>query len=225
MKIVSAGENSVIVYFADSASAEVTARVQHAVQQLSAILGNKLIDLTPSYASLLITYDPFSIDQSTLRTIIHNSANSFTEGAQTQGRLIELPCFYSADYSPDLSTLANRAGIPISEVIERHTQVEYRVYAIGFAPGFAYLGDVDPLLATPRLDTPRLSVPRGAVAIADRQTAVYPAESPGGWNLIGLCPSVLFDPQSTPPMPFSVGDRVRFHAISQSDYIEQGGQL
>jgi KipI family sensor histidine kinase inhibitor len=106
-----------------------------------------------------------------------------------------------------------------------HQATEYQVYAIGFAPGFAYLGQVDERIAAPRLSTPRQKVPRGAVAIADRQTAVYPAPSPGGWNLIGLCPTAMFSPASEPIMPVTVGDRVRFEAIDKSRYLELGGKL
>ena len=112
-----------------------------------------------------------------------------------------------------------------ADVINIHTATEYRVYAIGFAPGFAYLGQVDERIAAPRLATPRLKVPRGAVAIADQQTAVYPAESPGGWNLIGMCPTPMFDPLRDPPMPVAVGGRVRFEAVDRATYLELGGEL
>ena len=118
-----------------------------------------------------------------------------------------------------------RGKISVDEVIEIHQQQEYRVYAIGFAPGFAYLGEVDERIAAPRLATPRQKVPRGAVAIADRQTAVYPAVSPGGWNLIGLCPTRMFNPENDPSMPVQVGDRVRFAAIDRDDFLARGGEL
>nr|WP_269473309.1 carboxyltransferase domain-containing protein [Kineobactrum salinum] len=121
--------------------------------------------------------------------------------------------------------MAQQAGLSVEDVIALHSATEYRVYAIGFAPGFAYLGEVDPRIAMPRLATPRPRVPRGAVAIADRQTAVYPAVSPGGWNLIGLCPRRMFDPDASPTMPVAVGDRVRFEPISRARFLELGGEL
>jgi KipI family sensor histidine kinase inhibitor len=141
------------------------------------------------------------------------------------GNLVTLPVYYSEESGPDLEVIAKRGNIDIDDVIEIHQQQEYRVYAIGFAPGFAYLGEVDKRIAAPRLATPRQKVPRGAVAIADRQTAVYPAVSPGGWNLIGLCPTRMFDPDKTPSMPVQVGDRIRFSAISRDQFIDQGGEL
>jgi KipI family sensor histidine kinase inhibitor len=146
-------------------------------------------------------------------------------GADLEGRAVTLPVYYSAETGADLEALAARAGISIEEVISIHSSTEYRVYAIGFAPGFAYLGQVDERISAPRLATPRLKVPRGAVAIADRQTAVYPAVSPGGWNLIGRCPTRMFDPRATPPMPVAVGDRVRFEPVSRARFLALGGEL
>ncbi|MEQ8514779.1 MAG: allophanate hydrolase subunit 1, partial [Chromatocurvus sp.] len=125
----------------------------------------------------------------------------------------------------DLNAVADRAGLSVGDIIDLHSGTEYRVYAIGFAPGFAYLGELDERLTTPRLTTPRQRVPRGAVAIADRQTAVYPAVSPGGWNLIGSCPQRMFDPARDPSMPVGVGDRVRFCPISRDEFLRAGGSL
>ncbi|HDY82106.1 MAG TPA: carboxyltransferase domain-containing protein, partial [Halieaceae bacterium] len=133
--------------------------------------------------------------------------------------------YYAAEVGEDLESLAQHAGLSTAEVIDLHSSTEYRVYAIGFAPGFAYLGQVDERIAAPRLTTPRLKVPRGAVAIADRQTAVYPAVSPGGWNLIGRCPVRMFDPDAEPTMPVTVGDRVRFEPVSRERFVALGGDL
>jgi KipI family sensor histidine kinase inhibitor len=133
--------------------------------------------------------------------------------------------YYAAEVGEDLEPLAARAGLSTDEVIALHCGTDYRVYAIGFAPGFAYLGQVDERIAAPRLATPRLKVPRGAVAIADRQTAVYPAVSPGGWNLIGRCPVRMFDPNAEPIMPVAVGDRVRFESVSRERFLALGGDL
>jgi KipI family sensor histidine kinase inhibitor len=141
------------------------------------------------------------------------------------GRSVVLPVYYAPESGEDLERLAANAGLSIEDVIAIHSGGNYRVYAIGFAPGFAYLGEVDERIAAPRLPTPRQRVPRGAVAIADRQTAVYPAVSPGGWNLIGRCPVRMFDPDATPSMPVAVGDRVRFEPVSRQRFLELGGTL
>jgi KipI family sensor histidine kinase inhibitor len=221
-----AGENSLILYFGDRPSDAIASQVAQVVVQLRLSIGEVLIDLVPSYASLLVIYNPVISDHHLVRAAMRAALDSLTvSNAQQQGSLVILPVYYSVESGPDLQGLADGAGLSVDEVIAIHQQTEYRVYAIGFAPGFAYLGEVDERIATSRLATPRQKVPRGSVAIADRQTAVYPAQSPGGWNLIGLCPQRMFDPNLTPSMPVQVGDRVRFDAIDQQAFLALGGEL
>ncbi len=225
-----AGENSLIVYFGDARtqiiSQSIAAEVAATAAQLRTSLGAQLIDLVPSYASLLVIYDPFKTDHHAVRAAIRRAlADLIDTDISQSGAVVTLPVYYSTESGPDLQALADNAGLSIEAVINIHQQSEYSVYAIGFAPGFAYLGELDPRIAAPRLATPRQKVPRGAVAIADRQTAVYPAESPGGWNLIGLCPELMFDPSAEPSMPVQVGDRVRFNAIDRETYLGMGGLL
>jgi KipI family sensor histidine kinase inhibitor len=225
MKIQVASENSLIVYFADSVSQQVSEDIFHVSTFLKAYVGYELIDLVPSYASILVVFNPLITDHLHIRKLIRAAYQSdkVTLSQQTKAQI--LPVYYSEESGPDLAQLANNAGLSIQQVIDIHQAVEYRVYAIGFAPGFAYLGEVDPRIAASRLATPRKKVPKGAVAIADRQTAVYPAESPGGWNLIGLCPIGMFNPDAKEIMPVSVGDKVTFSAISKQQFLELGGQL
>ncbi|MBV1787570.1 5-oxoprolinase subunit PxpB [Marinobacterium sp. D7] len=225
MRIAVAGENSLILYFGDTTDPRISAQVQHAVGETERLLGEALIDLVPSYASLLVIYNPFLIDHLEVRRRLQELANNSAEGEVTEGTLIKLPVWYSTESGPDLEALAQKAGLSVDEVIALHATTEYRVYAIGFAPGFAYLGQVDERIAAPRLATPRQVVPRGSVAIADRQTAIYPSASPGGWNLIGRCPTRMFDPDSDPCMPVQVGDRVSFEPIDKARYLELGGEL
>ena len=221
-----AGENALIVYFGDQPSASIAQQIAQTTAYLRLSIGELLIDLVPSYASLLVIYNPLQTDHLHIRAAIRIALNeASTEQQQSQGALITLPVYYSAESGPDLQSLADRKGLSVADVIAIHQQTEYRVYAIGFAPGFAYLGEVDQRIACPRLATPRQKVPAGAVAIADRQTAVYPAPSPGGWNLIGLCPEPMFDPNAEPTMPVQVGDRVRFKAISREQFLERNGVL
>ena len=221
-----AGENSLILYFGDRPSDAIASQVAQVVDQLRLSIGEVLIDLVPSYASLLVIYNPVISDHHLVRAAMRAALGSLTvSNAQQRGSLVILPVYYSVESGPDLQGLADGAGLSVDEVVAIHQQTEYRVYAIGFAPGFAYLGEVDERIATSRLATPRQKVPRGSVAIADRQTAVYPAQSPGGWNLIGLCPQRMFDPNANPTMPVQVGDRVRFEAIDKQTFLELGGQL
>lgn len=222
-----AGENSLIVYFGDKPSPQLAGQIARTAEWLRQTMGDRLIDLVPSYGSLLVIYQPLLTDHFQVRSLIRQALQQLgTDKQQSQtGALVSLPVYYSPESGPDLQSLADRAELSIEDVIAIHQQTEYRVYAIGFAPGFAYLGEVDQRIAAPRLATPRQKVPRGAVAIADRQTAVYPAQSPGGWNLIGLCPQLMFDPSAEPSMPVQVGDRVTFRAIDREEFIALGGEL
>jgi len=223
-RLVIASENSVIIYFSDKPCATTSSQITHMVATLKNDLGDQLIDLVPSYASLLLIYNPLVTDYQQVEQQIHSALDCWQPQAQTQtARHIELPVYYSDESGPDLQRIADRNGLSIEQVITAHQQTEYIAYAIGFAPGFAYLGELDSRIATPRLATPRHRVPRGAVAIADRQTAVYPAPSPGGWNLIGLCPTRLFDANQQPNSLIQAGDKVRFKAISRERFIQLGG--
>ena len=225
MKIEFAGQNALIVYFADKTGPEVSARISDAVVQITASMGDLLVDLVPSYASLLIIFNIDRTDHFAIREKLLPILNSSETTNSLEGRLVKLPVYYSEESGPDLHIIAEQGNLSIQDVIDIHLSQEYRVYAIGFAPGFAYLGEVDERIAAPRLSTPRQKVPRGAVAIADRQTAVYPAPSPGGWNLIGLCPTRMFDPTKEPSMPVTTGDRIQFESIDRDTFLSLGGEL
>jgi KipI family sensor histidine kinase inhibitor len=210
MRVEDTGENSVIAWFADKASVEVNESVVATCRNLEQSMEDTIIDLVPSYASLLVVFDPFKTHHAEVRERLSAAFESINP---------------TEAYGPDIKRIAENAGITEVQVAQLHQSIEYRVYAIGFAPGFAYLGEIDLKLATPRLEMPRQNVPKGAVAIADRQTAVYPSESPGGWNLIGLCPTRLIDPTEKLPMPIAVGDWVRFVEIDEAQYLNLGGEL
>jgi KipI family sensor histidine kinase inhibitor len=225
MRIEVAGQNALIVYFAEQSSAEVSAQIQAAVNNILASMQDCIVDLVPSYASLLVIFDLDRADYFDVKRKLRGALENLASLDAEAGELVTLPVYYSTESGPDLEIIADNGKLSVEEVIEIHQQQEYRVYAIGFAPGFAYLGEVDERIAAPRLATPRQKVPRGAVAIADRQTAVYPAVSPGGWNLIGLCPTRMFDPERDPSMPVKAGDRVRFEAIDRADFLGLGGEL
>jgi KipI family sensor histidine kinase inhibitor len=232
-----AGENALIIYFSDKPSAIVSAEIQQVEYLIRQSLPAVIIDLVPSYASLLVLFDLTLTDhhfvRQTLRQCLVKSQTQLNISRSDSGdnsdsklnRLIELPAYYGKEVGIDLAVVAKHAQLSIEEVIALHQSTEYRVYAIGFAPGFAYLGDVDSRIATPRLATPRAKVPRGAIAIADQQTAVYPAQSPGGWNIIGLCPKKMFDANQEPTMPVQVGDRVKFIEINQQEFLALGGEI
>jgi KipI family sensor histidine kinase inhibitor len=174
-----------------------------------ALSGSRLSGLEatiPSYASVLCCFDPGVLAVSELEGLIR-SLEPAVQPVQLGGQLHEVPTVYDG---PDLERVAEHARVSDAEVIGMHSSVDYLVYSIGFAPGFAYCGAVPEAIATPRLDSPRTSVPAGSVGIAGRQTGIYAVSSPGGWNLIGRTDLPLFDPGRTPPIPFQPGDRLRF---------------
>ncbi|PTB89797.1 allophanate hydrolase [Pseudidiomarina aestuarii] len=166
-----------------------------------------IVEVVPSYASLLIYYDAMNVDEATFVARIQPPSDWYQQDSQTtvsSGTEHSIQVCYDLAVAPDLERVAQHAGLTVDEVITQHQQPQYHVYALGFAPGFAYLGDVPTAIRCPRLKTPRQKVPALSVAIANQQTSVYPTESPGGWNLIG---QVVALPQ------LKAGDKVRFVAI------------
>ena len=168
-------------------------------------------DVVPTYRSVAIHFDPVASDAESLRETLRLAADAPLERAE--GSLIEVPVAYGAENGPDLGEVASFANLSPEAVIGRHCAPEYRVFMLGFLPGFAYMGTVDPSIAAPRKATPRIRIPRGSVGIAGRQTGIYPRESPGGWQLIGRTSLNVFDPARETASLFAPGDRVRFVAV------------
>lgn len=195
-------------------------------EALRAQFADALIDLVPSYTTLMLHYDGQQLSEAAaLRRVQAAFEGLQPASTRIQGRLQQIPVWYDASVGPDLPHLAQFSGLSEREVIARHCAHDYSVFALGFVPGFAYMGLVEPELAAPRLSTPRQSVPAGSVGIAERQTAVYPLVSPGGWNLLGRTATRLFDPQRDGYSLLAPGDRVRFVAIDRDTFLAQGGDV
>lgn len=189
-----------------------------------------IVDLIPAYASLTIIVDFRSITpQKFAENIDLESAHSYakTKHINTHAEHHDLPCYYGPEVNWDGRSIADHHNISEEQVVEWHQEREYRVYALGFSPGFPYLGTVDRRITMPRRADPRTLVPRGAVGIAEQQTGIYPDASPGGWNIIGSCPIRLFDitRKNTELSTLAVGDSVRFYAIGKTEFYEFGGEL
>lgn len=168
-----------------------------------------VLEVVPGMNNLTIVFDPLAADAQALATELAVAWERAAD-AQMAAREIELPVRYGGEYGPDLAAVAEHTGLSVAEVVERHASAEYIVFFLGFQPGFAYLGGLDASLHTPRRAVPRLEVPAGTVGIGGAQTGIYPAASPGGWQLIGRTSLSLFDPAGTPPTLLQPGDRVRF---------------
>ncbi len=227
LEIRPAAVDSLLVVLGDTANTATAARVATAAAQIRALLSGSVTDMVPSYGSILLTFDLRRETASGLSVQVEALLKDLDQCVESgeAGQLVVLPVWYDPEAGPDLETVAHRHGLGIEELIHLHAQPEYRVYAIGFSPGFGYLGDVDPRIATPRRATPRVRVPVGSVAIAERQTAVYPQATPGGWNLLGRCPLRLFEATQPPHLRFFVGDRVRFEPIGRKEYQRLLAQL
>ncbi|MEB0121431.1 5-oxoprolinase subunit PxpB [Pseudomonas sp. CCI1.2] len=194
-----------------------------AVARLREHFASTLIDLVPSYTTLMVHYDLTQLNPNQARELIHTALTDLAPDPHANGTHHVLPVWYDPSVGPELSLLAKRSGLSVREVIACHSQREYQVFALGFAPGFAFMGLVEEIIAAPRLNTPRKRVAAGSVGIAERQTAAYPVVSPGGWNLIGRTPSLLFDRQREGYSLMQPGDSVSFASIDHAEFIRLGG--
>jgi len=221
------GVDTVTLHFGERIDLALVNPIQQAAQALRQQLGARLLDVVPSYTSIMLRYNLLKDDLASLMADVAPLLNNLSTSTSSQlaTNIIEIPIWYDAKVGPDLPRIAELAGITEQQVIELHSSQPYQVFAIGFAPGFAYLGEVPEQLAAPRLATPRIKVPAGSLGIADTQTALYPLASPGGWNLIGRTPLTLFDPKREPASLLNAGQQVKFRAIDFAEYQALGGQL
>ncbi|WLH91906.1 5-oxoprolinase subunit PxpB [Pseudomonas sp. FP453] len=194
-----------------------------ATQRLREGFGAALVDLVPSYTTLMVHYDLTALSPAQARALIDQALTDLQPQAQGSGQCHVLPVWYDLSVGPELTLLSQRSGLSVDAVIRQHSAHEYQVFALGFAPGFAFMGLVDEILATPRLSTPRKRVAAGSVGIAERQTAAYPVVSPGGWNLIGRTPAKLFDRDRDGYSLMQPGDTVRFAPVDHAEFIRLGG--
>ncbi len=207
------GDRSFLVELGEKISPDVNCRVQQLMRQLQDAQLQGVRELAPGYRSLLVVFDPLAIAPDHLKErITEIDAHPLAAGL-TPAKQLTVPVFYGGEYGPDLEAVAAQIGISTDEVVRLHTGTVYRVYMIGFTPGYPYLGELPAELAVPRRRTPRTRVPKGSVGIAQRQTGIYPVESPGGWQIIGWTPIELFDSGRPLPSLLEMGDRVKFEAV------------
>lgn len=225
IRIEVAGVDAFIIRLGDAIAPALIPWVHGVATRLRERLGPRLVEVVPSYTTVLVQYDLLHDDAESMRRDLLSALNDLRPAPPGAGCLHEIPVWYAPEVGPDLLPLAQRTGLAMDELIALHSGRDYPVFAVGFAPCFAYLGLVDERLAAPRHASPRPRVPAGTLGIAERQTAIYPLDSPGGWNLIGRTPLRLFNPGREPACAFAVGDRVRFVPIERADYLALGGRL
>ena len=215
-RILRAGDSAWLIELPERIDAAVNARAIHIARAVEAA-GLPVTDVVVGYRSVMVYVDPLSADAG-IEARLREIAVASPEDRDDSGALVSVPVCYDGPYGPDLGDVAAFGKCSADEVIVLHLRLEYRVFVVGFVPGFAYMAPVDPRIAAPRRASPRLKVPAGSVAVAAGQTGVYPAETPGGWNLIGRCPVKPYDAERAEPFLFHPGDRVRFQRISESEY-------
>jgi inhibitor of KinA len=209
-----ASDRALRVRFADTISDAAHDDVRRALAALSRTPVPGQVNLHPAHASILVVVDPLAASAEAVEAAVRETLHTADELELPEPRLVEIPVCYEPPHALDLEDVAGRAGLSVEEVIRLHSEASYRVDFLGFAPGFPYLSGLPERLATPRRTEPRIRIPAGSVAIAGSQAGIYPVEIPGGWNVIGRTPRVLF-----PPALLAVGDRVRFVPIA-SDAFE-----
>jgi KipI family sensor histidine kinase inhibitor len=220
LRFVPCGDRALLVYLGETIDPAVNDRVHALAAALRQKRHPALVEVTPSYHCLLVEYDPVRIRLEQVADWVRTLA---ADPAMTtpETRTVVIPVRYGGDEGPDLEAVATHTGLSPEEVVRLHAAGSYRVYCLGFSPGFPYLGGLEEALHTPRLAEPRTRVPGGSVGIGGSQTGIYPAPSPGGWRLIGQTPLRLFDPWRNPPALLQPGDTVRFVPIGPEEFAAQ----
>ncbi|QIA27240.1 5-oxoprolinase subunit PxpB [Thermaerobacter sp. PB12/4term] len=217
-RFLRAGDCGLYVTFTQVIDPAVNRQVHRLARTVQSGRWPGVVDLVPAYASLYIRYDPLTVTFEELVRRCREQLEDPGDNPPEPARVCLLPTVYGGEWGPDLEEVARQHGLTPAEVVRLHAGRDYFVYFLGFAPGFPFLGGLDPRLATPRRSVPRTRVPAGSVGIAGAQTGVYPVESPGGWNLIGRTPVRLFDPAASPPALLRPGHFVRFVPVDAGEY-------
>ncbi len=219
--LLPAGDRGLVVEFDDAISLEANGKVRGLLAATEREQVPGVVDLVPTYRSLLVQYDPVKTSFDEILSRFAQLVTDLDEQSVGTSRVVRIPTLYGGEAGPDLEYVAEHAGIGTGDVIQIHSGTDYLVYMMGFSPGFPYLGGLSDLLTTPRLTTPRAAVPVGSVGIAETQTGVYPVTSPGGWRIIGRTPVRLFDPEASPPALLRAGDYLRFVPLESEDSYQQ----
>ncbi|MGR6432977.1 5-oxoprolinase subunit PxpB [Rhizobium sp. PAMB 3174] len=217
MRILPAGDQALTVELSDQVDDATNRRVIALAESLADRPVDGITETVPTYRSLLVCYDPAIVRASALAdTLAERLAALNVE--HTPSRLWTVPVFYGGAAGMDLEEMAQMKGITIDELISLHSGADYRVFMIGFAPGFAYLGGLPEVLHTPRLTTPRQHIVAGSIGIGGKQASINSLAGPSGWRFIGRTPLQLFDPQREEPALFRAGDTVRFEPVNEAEF-------
>lgn len=214
------GDTLLLVDLGDAIDAEVNERVMRVAEHVAAAALPGVRDVVPAYCAVGVHFDPLRTDMDAVERAIREGVGQAPGGVAPAQPVVEIPVCYGGARGPDLDQVAAWSGLTPEEVVRRHSGRTYRVYMLGFVPGFAYMAHVEPAIAMPRHRVPRERVPAGSVGIAGEQTGIYPVATPGGWQVIGQCPLRMFAPDRSPATRCVAGDTVRFVRISGAEFDE-----
>ncbi|PTX58844.1 inhibitor of KinA [Melghirimyces profundicolus] len=212
------GDTGVRIGFGERIDPGVNREIRSFVNQLERSRIPGVVEWVPAYTSLTVYYRPWDIRYPDLLKTLKEMERIREPVSDEDVKVVELPVVYGGAYGPDLGDVARINGLTPEDVVRIHSGASYRVYMLGFAPGFPYLGGMPEEIATPRLENPRSRIPAGSVGIAEGQTGVYPLETPGGWRIIGRTPLRLYDPGREPPVLLKAGDAIRFRPVTEEEY-------
>ena len=214
-KIYTAGDSPVLIEFGKEISPEINGQITALVHLMKEQHIEGVVDMIPAFCSLLINYDPRVISYGKIRRRLEKLLKLEVRQEGGTRQVIQIPVCYGGQYGPDLENIASHAGLSPQEVIDIHCSRDYLIYMLGFLPGFSYLGGLDERIHTPRLANPRIRIPAGSVGIGGSQTGIYPLDSPGGWQLLGMTPVKTYDPARQSPILFEAGDYIRFVPVNE----------
>lgn len=225
IKILTAGDSSILIEFGKEISPEINGHITAVVHLMKEQHIEGVVEVIPAFASLLVNYDPRVITYSQIKERMEKLLKLDVRSEESARRIFEIPVCYGGEYGPDLENIAAKAGLTPEEVIQIHSSRDYLIYMLGFLPGFAYLGGLDERIHTPRLANPRIRIRAGSVGIGGSQTGIYPLDSPGGWQLLGLTPVNPYDPKREVPILYEAGDYIRFVPITEEEFREIRAQV
>lgn len=219
IKILTAGDSSLLIEFGDEISTQINQKITATVQLMKEQHIEGVVDIIPAFCSLLINYDPRVVSFEELEARMKNLVKVDIKAEAGKKKIFEIPVCYGGEYGPDIENIAQHAGLSVDEVIKIHSSRDYLIYMLGFLPGFTYLGGLDERIHTPRLANPRVKINAGSVGIGGSQTGIYPLDSPGGWQLMGMTPVKTYDPDREVPILVEAGDYIRFVPVSEEEYL------
>jgi KipI family sensor histidine kinase inhibitor len=219
VRILTAGDSSLLVEFGHEISPEINRKISSTVQLMKEQHIEGIVDIIPTYCSLLVNYDPLVISYNDLKKRLEGLVKVDVKSGEEKKTIVEIPVCYGGEYGPDIANIAEHAGLTEEEVIKIHSSKDYLIYMLGFLPGFTYLGGLDERIHTPRLASPRIKIRAGSVGIGGSQTGIYPLDSPGGWQLMGMTPVKTYDPDREVPILVEAGQYIRFIPIDEAEYL------